>query len=496
MDFSLITRTEQQIYQDYEHDRRLRMLQVISPAFVLISGIAILFITAYFLLFTSGANNLLALGFIDGVLLLAFGGDILSLLLVRRRQVAAPTFLLVATSGLDATLIQVAYVALRGVDLFSMAELAALSIATILAGVLGDGWLITWSTLSMNLVAILVLLCAPLLTQIGLAQTPLPVVPGSEEALLIFAVVLFQWIFAAIMFAVWRTFQRSLGELGVAYQRSRQLEELKDQFISSVNHELRTPLTTLNNYLYIATLEGADSDDRRVGLNKSRQVSRALADLVKSILSTRQIEREVGDVTLEAVPLRPALDVALSLIDPRETGDDGREIQLRMPDGIILWGDRVKLQQILTNLLSNAIKYSPADTPITVEANYSTNPALGGTRRRRAAAHPSRRAVAHPMVEIIVRDAGPGIPPEQITLLFNRFVRLPRDLASNVVGNGLGLYLCRLLTEAMGGRIWVESTGVPGEGAHFHLLLPAGTANDVPQDRAVLVAITQHSAFS
>jgi signal transduction histidine kinase len=76
------------------------------------------------------------------------------------------------------------------------------------------------------------------------------------------------------------------------------------------------------------------------------------------------------------------------------------------------------------------------------------------------------------MVEIAVRDAGLGIPPEQIPLLFHRFARLPRDLASPVAGSGLGLYLCRMLTESMGGTIRVESSGVAGEGSTFFVRLP------------------------
>jgi signal transduction histidine kinase len=59
-----------------------------------------------------------------------------------------------------------------------------------------------------------------------------------------------------------------------------------------------------------------------------------------------------------------------------------------------------------------------------------------------------------------------------IPLLFHRFVRLPRDLASNIIGNGLGLYLCKEYTESMGGKIWVKSSGVPGEGSMFHVVLP------------------------
>jgi len=73
----------------------------------------------------------------------------------------------------------------------------------------------------------------------------------------------------------------------------------------------------------------------------------------------------------------------------------------------------------------------------------------------------------------MVQDAGPGIPPEEIPLLFEKFVRLKRDLAGPTRGTGLGLYLCKQLVEAMGGSIWVESSGRIGEGSRFCFTLPA-----------------------
>jgi signal transduction histidine kinase len=142
----------------------------------------------------------------------------------------------------------------------------------------------------------------------------------------------------------------------------------------------------------------------------------------------------------------------------------------------------VRLQQVFTNLISNAVKYSPPAAPIEVRAHVLDEPATSARRRwsRSSAEIPTR-------VEITIRDYGYGIPPDQASLLFNRFVRLPRDLASNVTGTGLGLYLCRVLVESMGGRIWVESTGVVGEGSTFHVTLriasPGARQSHPPAER-------------
>ena len=106
----------------------------------------------------------------------------------------------------------------------------------------------------------------------------------------------------------------------------------------------------------------------------------------------------------------------------------------------------------------NAFKYSLAGTPIVISAALNTD-----------AAHAGRRT---PPVSICVKDSGPGIPADEISLLFSPFVRLKRDLTGPVQGTGLGLYISKNIVEAMGGRIWVESTGIPGEGSSFCFALP------------------------
>jgi signal transduction histidine kinase len=169
--------------------------------------------------------------------------------------------------------------------------------------------------------------------------------------------------------------------------------------------------------------------------------------------------------------LQVALDGALALIDPRLGGGSVRDLRVTLAEGLAVWGDPIAIQQILVNLLSNALKYSPPGTPIEVSASIVEE---GVPLRRRSPLQRWRSgaAMTRTVAEIAVRDYGHGIPPDQIPLLFNRFARLPCDLASSVGGSGLGLYLCRVFAQDKGGTIRAESTGTEGEGSTFRLRLP------------------------
>ena len=144
-----------------------------------------------------------------------------------------------------------------------------------------------------------------------------------------------------------------------------------------------------------------------------------------------------------------------------------RPLHLHVPENLSVYADPDRLRQVLLNLLSNACKYSPPGSPIEVTA-YITVPEPSPRRWGRST------IVSAPRVRVAVRDHGQGVPPEQAGLLFQRFVRLERDIASNVTGTGLGLAICRAYIEAMGGRIWVESTGQSGDGSTFKFTLPLG----------------------
>ena len=132
-------------------------------------------------------------------------------------------------------------------------------------------------------------------------------------------------------------------------------------------------------------------------------------------------------------------------------------------------------RQILRNVLSNAFKYAPTGTEVIISAEpYEAVAPAGG---------------AVSQICIRVKDTGPGIPPDELPNLFGQFVRLERDLSGPVRGSGLGLYISKQMVESMGGRIWAESAGVPGQGSCFSFTVAAGISP------ALINAIAQAESF-
>ena len=125
---------------------------------------------------------------------------------------------------------------------------------------------------------------------------------------------------------------------------------------------------------------------------------------------------------------------------------------VNIPASLKVQADPVRFRQVLLNLSINALKYSPPPTPIAFSARMVNFPVPG--------------------VIVSVIDRGKGISEQDKDRLFQRFVRLDHDLNSSVRGSGLGLYISHRLVEAMDGKIWVESKGIPGEGSQFNVQLP------------------------
>jgi signal transduction histidine kinase len=242
-------------------------------------------------------------------------------------------------------------------------------------------------------------------------------------------------------------------QIGLTYEQQSQVNALKDQFLANVSHELRSPLTVMGGYLDLLTQHGDHLDPgmREQMLNTVVESHEELVLLVNRMLDAMTVIHEFPPVHTENVALGRVAQDVLAHLDPREVGV--YTIGVQIDEQVTVSADAQYLRQVLRNLLSNAFKFAPQQTTISIEAT-----------------HPDP---ASPVC-ISVQDAGPGIPPEEIPLLFEKFVRLKRDMAGPKRGTGLGLYICKHLVEAMGGHIWVESTGRMGEGSRFSFTLPSG----------------------
>lgn len=241
-----------------------------------------------------------------------------------------------------------------------------------------------------------------------------------------------------------------------AYERQRQLNQLKDQFILNVNHELRSPLMALGGWLETLDLyhEQLNSAMQASYLSRAMESYEAIMLLVDNVLDVAQISA-VRPLQMEICRIIEVVQEELESFDPRAAQDF--IIQLAIPEELHVWANRQYLRRVLCNILSNAFKYVPRHTTVIISAALEDT--IGHTK-------------TSPHVCISVQDAGPGIPSAEQAFLFEKFVRLERDLATSVRGCGLGLYISKQLVEVMGGHIWVESSGRVGEGSRFCFTLP------------------------
>jgi PAS domain S-box-containing protein len=228
--------------------------------------------------------------------------------------------------------------------------------------------------------------------------------------------------------------------------RFREAEELKSTFISVISHELKTPVALIKGY--VSTLRREDARWERNVVQDSLEVIEEEADrlteLIENLLDASRLQAGALSINLSDV----ALDALVKRLAERfQTQSDHHKIIVDFsPEFPVIMADEDRITQVLSNLLSNAIKYSPGGGDITVQGQ-----------------------VRPENVIICVRDQGPGISPEDIPHVFDRFYR-SSDAKRRTKGAGLGLYLARAVIEAHGGRIWVDPT--PGDGARICFSLP------------------------
>jgi signal transduction histidine kinase len=252
-----------------------------------------------------------------------------------------------------------------------------------------------------------------------------------------------------------------------AYERQKELDRYKDEFILTVSHEFRTPLTAIDGYVGLIGRHGPNLPKEKLEqfAQEIRLATSQLASMINMLADANRMTSQQLQLTLRPVHLQTVAQTAMRQQPPQSQA----RIHMAVDSDIWVPADPERLNQVVSNLLSNALKYSPEAMPCEVGARVESREALARAGRVHAAMDgaPARWVV------VTVTDHGDGVAPEEQQRLFQKFVRLARSLVTSVRGTGLGLWICRQYVEAMGGDIWVESA--VNEGSRFSFSLPLGT---------------------
>lgn len=234
------------------------------------------------------------------------------------------------------------------------------------------------------------------------------------------------------------------AELLAANEQLKELDQMKDVFLSTAAHELRTPLTSIRAFSELLLIREFDGERERRYLTMIKDQSQRLADIINDLLDVAKLEA-TGGLKFQFAPLILG-ELIEETLEPFNDTAPNHLFEVQGVDEMpLVRADRFRLGQVLTNLLSNAVKYSPDGGTVTI-----------------------RSRVVGKDVEISVQDEGIGMTSEEMAHLFEKFYRAPNT--SGITGTGLGLAICRLIVEKHRGNIRAESK--PGEGTLFSFTVP------------------------
>ncbi len=240
---------------------------------------------------------------------------------------------------------------------------------------------------------------------------------------------------------------RLFEQVKTANEKLTELDRMKSDFISIVSHDFRSPLASI-----ILAAKGAMSPGERVNPSRVEEhlkiiVEQAtrLTHLAEDTLSTTKMESGRLAYQMEVLDTASIVKEASSLVNLSRLHRVEVHIEKEAKS---VYGDEMKIRQVLHNLISNAVKYSPRGGKITIEARQQSST----------------------MNVFSVSDEGVGIPSSQLNRLFQKFSRVTQESTREIKGSGLGLWICQEIVRAHGGEIWTES--VPRVGSVFSFTLP------------------------
>ncbi|MEA5573639.1 response regulator, partial [Calothrix sp. UHCC 0171] len=243
----------------------------------------------------------------------------------------------------------------------------------------------------------------------------------------------------------------------------KQIEKMKDEFVSVVSHELRTPLTSIHGSLGMLAsgLIKSESEQGKRLLQIATDSTERLVRLINDILDIERIESGRVKMETQICDVASLITESLNVIQPLA---EKAHINLAIASSPInILADPDRIIQTLTNLLSNAIKFSPAGSTVYLEVKQQENDIL-----------------------FTVKDNGRGIPEDKLEGIFERFQQVDASDSRRQDGTGLGLAICKSIVQQHHGKIWVES--VLGEGSEFHFTIPMRKLLSAPKIQESLKA--------
>jgi heavy metal sensor kinase len=250
------------------------------------------------------------------------------------------------------------------------------------------------------------------------------------------------------------TFDAMLARLEEAFERQR-------RFTADASHELRTPLTAILGQIDVALDRPREAATYRATLTTMREQAQRLARLVGDLLFLARADAQSAPLVVEAIDMSALLQAVVAQLEPLAAARDQRLELTSVP--LKVNGNEDDLIRLFLNLLDNAIRYTPPGGQIRLSCGCDRGE-----------------------VVIRLRDSGPGIAPEHLPQLFDRFYRVDRGRSRAHGGSGLGLAIAQSIAHTHGGRIAVKSN--IGQGSTFTVSLPAAGQLDRPLEHSITVA--------
>lgn len=249
-----------------------------------------------------------------------------------------------------------------------------------------------------------------------------------------------------------------VGSLEESLARLTEMNQLKDDFVAAVSHELRTPLTSIQGYVKTLLREDVTfTEEQQVSfLRIVERQSERLHQLIEDLLVASRLQSQGVNSTYATFSVPSLVD---QVTDEFRERSEIYKLVVDIEDDLpFVMSDPVKVHQIVSNLLDNAFKYSPPGSKVTLTAEK-----IEGD------------------VVIAVADQGSGVGEEARNKIFDRFYQADQSATRAAGGTGLGLYICRKLADAIGGRVWLETSGPRGSVFCVSVPFRPATAEDVAE---------------